>query len=67
MPTCTDADLGGDVSSRMKWPIVNDFRIVTLLDPLVAVDHQLHLGEVDVDGVVMPLVVADLEINLFEI
>ena len=60
LPASSDGDLGGDVRGRMQRPVVDDLRVVPLLDPLVAVHDQLHLREVDADGVVMPLVVTDL-------
>ena len=60
LPASSDGDLGGDVRGRMQRPVVDDLRVVALLDPLVPVHDQLHLREVDADGVVMPLVVANL-------
>ena len=60
LPASSDGDLGGDVRGRMQRPVVDDLRVVALLDPLVTVHDQLDLREVDADGVVMPLVVANL-------
>ena len=60
LPASADGDLGGDVGCRVKRPVVNDLRIVSLVNPLVTVHGQLDFGEVDVDCVVMPLVVTDL-------
>ena len=63
MPTSADRGPRAHVSDRMEWPVVDDLRVVFLLGPLVTVDDQVNVGEVDVQSVVMPLVVADLMKN----
>lgn len=64
LPTCSDCNFRVDVVGIVEWPVVDDFGVVALVNPLVAVHVELNFREVHADGIVVPFVVANLGKNV---
>jgi len=60
LPAGADGDGGVDALGGMERPVVDDLRVLALALEELAVHVELHDGEVDGHGVVVPLVVAHL-------
>ena len=61
LPAGTDGCSCAHVSNGVEGPVVDDLGIVLLLGPFITINDQVHVREVYVQGVVMPLVVANLK------
>ena len=54
LPTCSNADFGSYVPSIVKWPIINNFRIVFLIRPFLSIYYKTDHRKVDIYRVMMP-------------
>ena len=54
LPTCSNADFGSYVPSIVKWPIINNFRIVFLIRPFLSIYYKTDHRKIDIYRVMMP-------------
>lgn len=60
LPARADDEGRVDALGRVQRPVVDDFGILLVGSPLLAVDVEAHVREVNLESVVMPFVVAYL-------
>ena len=60
LPTRTDNECRVNTFRRVKWPIVDNFGILLIRVPFFPVNEQRHVGKFDLNGIMMPLIVAYL-------
>jgi hypothetical protein len=61
LPAGANSKGGVDTLGGVQRPVINDFRVLLLGLEFLTVNKELDVWELDGDGVMMPLIVTDLE------
>jgi len=61
LPTGSDGDFRFNVISIVKWPVVNDFRVVSLIHPFLSINVQFYFRIAYTDGEMVPLIITNLQ------
>lgn len=60
LPAGSDSERGVDALGGVQRPIIDHFRVLLLRPEQLPVHVQLHVREANIYGVMMPLIVANL-------